>query len=135
MPLAIDPNALFRIVLNSDKDKEKPPTFVYRYLTGRQWRSIAEIQDKMDESGSIPILVDSVYKAVATGLVDWENMIDRQGEKIKFDTKKLEDMVGVIEAQELIVKLLKQTPDDNDKKKLDLQLDSNSKESAATVKV
>lgn len=136
MPLALEPNELFEIILKSDKDKprDQQPRFIYRYLTGRQWRNVARIQDKLEELKNADQVVDKVYEAATTGLVGWVNINDPQSGPITFDTEKLEDVVGIIEAQELIIKLMKQSPVLSDKKKLDSPSDSDTAVSAKDVK-
>jgi len=48
-------------------------------------------------------------------------MTDREGKTVTFAAEKLIDIVGITEAQELIAKVLRQRPDDEDKKKSDSQ--------------
>lgn len=132
MPLALDKNKTFRIVLQSDKDKpeNEQPYFVYRYLTGIQWRKLATLQDDIEDCDSGADAVDRVYEAVATGLIGWGNMIDSDNNFISFNINKLQEIVGPIEAQELIQRILMQTPNAEDKKKLDSPSDLNTEESA-----
>jgi hypothetical protein len=136
MPLALDPNQTFKIILESDKDKPArlQPCFVYSYLTGRQWLAVASLQDQLDDLTAADQIVDKVFQAASTGLVGWENMIDRNGEPVEFNIDTLDMIVGVIEAQELIVKLLKQHPNLDDKKKLELQSDLNTEQSVKIAK-
>jgi len=136
MPLALDPKERFEVCLESDKDKppETRPVFVYHYLTGRQWREIARRQDELDDISAGADVADLTYESAQTGLVDWRNMIDpATGESIAFDSDRLDDVVGVIEAQELIAKLLRQLPNREDKKKCVSPSDSATEPSAPTV--
>jgi len=122
MPLALEPNETFEIILESDKDKprESQPRFIYRHLTCRQWRQIARLQDELEQQKNADAVMDKIYGAAITGLIGWVNMTDPQSGPILFDIKKLEDIIGLTEAQELIVKLLNKRPTLVDKKKLDL---------------
>ena len=137
MPLALDKNKTFRVVLQSDKDKQedKQPYFIYRYLTGKQWRKLATLQDSMEDCNTGEKAVDCIYEAAATGLIGWGNMVDGDADSfISFDVDKLQEVIGPIEAQELIQRILMQTPNSEDKKKLDLPSDSNMGESVKSAK-
>ena len=144
MPLALEPSERFEIVLESDKDKprETQPRFYYRYLTGRQWRAVARRQDELEGLGSGEAVADATYESAKTGLVGWENMttpVDTRyvaaGGDFPFDPDNLEDVIGLVEAQELIAKLLRQIPDAADKKKLESPSVSDSEQSVKTVEV
>jgi len=142
MPLALEPNETFEIVLESDKKKpaEQQPKFIYRYLTCRQWRQLASFNEKLDELGknkdaSTDNVMDEIFETAAIGLVGWVNMFDPQSkEPIPYDKNKLEDVVTMSEVMELIVKLVNTRPNIQDKKKLDLPSDSDTAESAKIVK-
>jgi len=120
MPLALDPKLTFEIVLDSDKFKEKPPTFTYRYLNGREWRRVGQIQDQLEKAGGADQVVDLVLEAASVGLIGWSGMIEPStGAEIPFDLESLDLVVGMREANELIVKMMEQLPSIADKKKLD----------------
>ena len=136
MPLALDPEQTLKIILDSDKDKEASvqPLFVYRYLTGRQWREVGRTRDTLESAKNADEVADKVYLIASTGLVGWENMVDpTNGKPIEFDTDRLEDIIGLHEAQELIVKILQQSPTMEDKKKLESQSDCSTEQSATNV--
>ena len=136
MPLALDPHQTFTIVLESDKDKpaESRPCFIYRYLTGRQWNKVPRLHDTLEDSAGADDVTDKMYQAASTGLVSWKNMIAPNGEQIGYEPDKLQDILGIIEAQELIAKLLKQHPSLDDKKKLDSPSQSSTEKSAPAAK-
>jgi len=129
MPIYTDPNARIDIVLDSDKDKENPPTFVYRALNGREWRKVAEAFDTL-QSGKVDGMaaqLDAIYTTVAIGLMDWRNMFDPEtGEPIPFNKNDVDLLLNPIEAStDLMGKILGAvTPTHDDKKKSELQVAS-----------
>jgi len=131
MPLATDPEQVFEIVLESDKDKpvDIQPRFMYRYLSMREFRQVGNINDSIVAEDTADDAVDKTLKALSVGLIGWENLKDRAGKIIPFDPGKIsriEDAIGAIEAQELIAKILRQHPSISDKKKLDLPSESDT---------
>jgi hypothetical protein len=141
MPLALEPNETFEIILESDKDKprETQPRFIYRHLTCRQWRIIAGFRDRLEElkkdtSATLDKAMGELIKTATTNLVRWVNMIDLQGNPVPFDIEKFEDIVGLAEANELIFKLEDYRLLPVDKKKLDLLSDCGTEASAKDAK-
>ncbi|MGA1979458.1 MAG: hypothetical protein ABSG99_02680 [Sedimentisphaerales bacterium] len=125
MPLALEPNETFEIILDGDKDKsrETQPRFIYQYLTCRQWRKIAQFNDQLEGIKDAEQVMDKIFETATTKLVGWVNIVDPQSGPILFDIKKFEDVVTMHEAMELIAKILKQGRDFSDKKKLDSHQD------------
>ena len=109
MPKALDPEATFDVVLESDRDKPaaERPTFVYRQLTGRQWHALATMNDSVTEEMTGPEAINLLYIAAATNLVGWRNMIDpKTKELIAFAPGELDRVVAPFEVEELLVRLL-----------------------------
>lgn len=133
MPLAINPKARCTIELESDVIFYEPadrPRFIYRFLTGAEWLQIADMQTAIGSANDGADALNLAYQAAAVGLVNWENIIDPETKNpIKFNLKKLNKIVGLNEAMELATKILQQTPDYGDKKKFELQSESNTAES------
>ena len=137
MPLILDPESTFEVVLDYDKkkDKENQPVFVFEYLSARQWKKLAELNDKFfsftkekaDDALDVP------FEAIRLTIAGWQNLKDPEGEPIDFDTEKLEDILTTAEAIELMIAATQQTPNIEDKKKLDSPSDSSTKQSAKTV--
>jgi len=119
MPIGLDPNQTFKIVLETDKDKDPQPCFVYKYLTSRQWRDLAAMEDLVDRAKSAVEIFDKSIEAISTGLVGWENMAGQDAAEIPFDQEKLADLLTLGEVQELFQKVLAQGVGSEDKKKLD----------------
>ena len=140
MPLALEPGASFNVVLESDKHKpaKERPYFKFRYLDGREWNKIAamvDLKDRLDQSNvDGDFITEETYDTVRKALVGWGNMVGRDGKNIPYALKKLEDVVGMIEAQELIVKMMNQGLEIDVKKKSDSRSRSNSKRSAKHAK-
>jgi len=133
MPMAIDPNQTFKIVLLSDQDKPKKeqPAFIFRHPTGRQWRQISGMQDALEECNGGAEVADKVFEAAGLVMVGWENMPAPDGKgHLAFDIDRLEDVIGMVEAQELIFRILRSTPDFESKKKLKSPSPSDTDSSA-----
>ena len=105
MPLALDPNRTFKVVLESDRDRKPVPAFIYRYLTGAEQLEFAMITDRIDEAKEAEgpgQMMDEIFRMAAVGLVGWENMIEpATGRKIPFAASKLKTIATMAEAQEL----------------------------------
>tara|TARA_R100000152_G_C6781949_1_gene217714 strand:- start:3639 stop:4037 length:399 start_codon:yes stop_codon:yes gene_type:complete len=126
MPLYTDPTARIKLVLDSDKDKENPPTFIYRALNGREWRRVAKVFDALQagEVDGMAAQLDAIYETVSIGLLDWVNMFDpSSGEAIPFNVEDIDLVLNPIEAStDLMGKLLGAVvPTHEDKKKSDSQ--------------
>ncbi len=117
MPVALDPQQRLELVLKSDKKipKAKRPTFVFRYLTGREWGKAASIFDSLQGLGSGSEAMNSVFDAVRIGLVGWRNMNKPDGTAIKFDPDELDAILTPGEGMELLSMVMDQTvPDAED---------------------
>lgn len=136
MPLATNPDAFFTVVLESDRHlpEAEQPKFIYKYLTGREWQAVAHIQDTLEDVEDSSQLCDKIFDAAATKLVGWTNICDVNGAPILFDPKKMPEFLGILEAQELIKRLMSQHPDLDDKKKFDSASPSGTGKSAKPAK-
>lgn len=74
MPLATDPGGTVKCVLESDHERpeEKRPTFVFRVLTGRDYKQLMEVKAK------------DLPDTLANQLARWEKWEDAAGVKIEF---------------------------------------------------
>lgn len=133
MPLAIDPTATIEIVLDVDKDKPNPPTFIYRHLTYRQWAQMSSDQDQIGkEEPSVSVAKQIHWLQV--GLVGWRNVLDASGQPIAFDPQQIADMLTLAEAQEVLAKrLMAALPSAEDKKKSPSPSASDTAKSVQTV--
>lgn len=126
MPIAIDPLQKFKAVLLSDRDKSEGerPAFIYRYATGRQWLAAREFDQQIKNAktdNEMPFdTIAELFDKLRFKLIGWEHMNDPDtGEPIKFDPAKLEDLLTMTEAFELLGLCLQQRVSDSDKKKLE----------------
>lgn len=132
MPRCLDPNSAFDLVLSGDEGKpvDDRPFFRFRPFTVGQWkRALVELSkiERLDESDP-----DAMGEALAAAcgllrgsIVGWGNMYDESNvpegadaPAIDFDPAKLEDVLALDEAMELVQRLTKgQTITLEDKKK------------------
>jgi len=136
MPLATNPKAMFIVVLESDQalPEDEQPKFYYHYLTGLQQMELAQKMDDLEMTETGKEAMQKVFEAAATSLVGWTNIRDIKGAAVPFDAKKLSSIMGMSEAQELIQKILVQTPSAEDKKKLDSPSESSTVKSVKPAK-
>jgi hypothetical protein len=136
MPVVLEPDSQYDYVLDCDKSKpkEKQPTFVFKYLSSRKWREVANLSDSFDKDDSGETAINAVFEAIKKTLTGWRNMIGPDGDKIEFNADKLEDIVTPAEAMELLRAAVSQMPTAEDKKKLDSQLTSSTARSAKSAR-
>jgi len=100
MPVFLEPDQKFPIVLASDKDKpaETRPTFFAKSQSMRGQRRIAVVLDRLteDKEATTDQLFDDAIEALATVLTGWHNM----GQPYSKDA--LEDVLSYSEARELL---------------------------------
>jgi len=132
MPITLDPQTTYPVVLATDRAKKHPPTFIYRYLNGRQWKKLAAVSDDLDQMITGVGAIDAVYRIIEVGLVGWENLNNRADEPIIFDKDHLEldEILTPAEAVEIMQAIMAQTPSIDDKKKLESPSPSDSDRSA-----
>ncbi len=121
MPLLLDANSTFPIVLKTDEDKTRDiqPRFIARVFSKRKWKEVATLSDRFEEAAGgadVMVVVTAIFEQ---GLVGWENMIDPEtGEEIQFSLDRAEDILTSLEAVELMQKIVAQRITLPDKKKL-----------------
>jgi len=108
-PLALDPEARFELVLETDLEKEWPP-FVFRHLPCNDYRRLAEQADRLDQLQADPDstpgqVLDELLGLVRLPLVDWKHMVDPATGTIPYDPSRLGDLLTVSEVMELLVRL------------------------------
>lgn len=111
MPLVLEPEHTFKVVLESDKEKpeDKRPYFEFPYLSGRKWKEIARKAQAVRKSKTGEEAIDAVFELIRIGLVGWGNMTDpKTGKEIPFDKKELDSILTLKEANELLVKFRNQ---------------------------
>ena len=116
MPLALEPGRIHKVVLASDRGKKDPPTFHYPFLTGRQQQTLLELYESIASVGNQSDNVRQAFKAAEMYLLGWENVYGPEGILMPYIKGNLMDVCGVIEAMQLVNKLLTQGPDVPEKK-------------------
>lgn len=119
MPRALEPNQRFPYVLQFDRDKPEgeQPTFWFRSLSMREWKTLARLYDALDQDNVVKRL-DDVIAAIRIGLVGWNNLIDPDtGEQIPYAPDELERLIDPFEANELFEALVGQNRATADDKK------------------
>ena len=99
--LATDPTQTFDLVLKDDEGKEAPPTFVFRYLTAREYRALAHKEPKEGEALSVDEELGRCFSGIAVNLMGWRNVKDRKGALVKFCPTDLDTLVTLSEGWEL----------------------------------
>ncbi len=101
MPLFLEPDQRFPIVLDSDKDKpiESRPTFFAKSQSMRGQRKLASVLERMTEDKDVTAgqLFDDALDVLASVLVGWENMGDHV-----FSREGLEDVLNYSESRQLM---------------------------------
>lgn len=100
MPQLLDPDSRFSVVLESDKDKDDPPTFVFRALSVRSFNRAVDQYESIDEGKSESSKMKTIIAVLCMGLIDWHNM------GRDYDPAELDDILTIGEAIELLEKML-----------------------------
>jgi len=133
MPLTLEPDKAFKVVLEIDKDKPESsrPYFEFRFLSGREWKALAKRADTLTEATSGAEAIDLIFELLRLGLVGWGNMVDsKTKETVPFNADELDKLVTLKEANELLEKFRNQGVENTDLKNSDLPSDSSSAASA-----
>lgn len=101
MPLFLEPNQRFAIVLECDRDKpaDSRPTFFAKSQTMRNQRRVGEVLDGIyaQPPPSVDEMFGSVCDMLAEVLVGWSNMGG-----IEFSREAIQDVLTFTEARELL---------------------------------
>lgn len=95
MPRMLDPTFTVEAVLDYDRQKDNPPTFIFRALSVREYMQIGEKYE--DNSGSDRENLARLVACLRDGMVSWRNMPGYD----TFEPNKLEDILTLREAAEL----------------------------------
>lgn len=122
MPVALDPDQTFRVILESDRGKPKAPYFTFRFLSNRDWKKVAALEERIEELAQADVgqLLGEIEDALRIALVGWGNMMDPvSGKAIRYDPTDLDRIVNPAEVNELFFALMEHVElTDADKKKL-----------------
>lgn len=95
MPRLLDPTFTVEAVLEYDRQKDNPPTFIFRALSVREYMQLGARYE--DSTGSDADNMRRLVACLREGLVGWRNMPGHD----TFDADKLEDILTLHEAAEL----------------------------------
>jgi len=132
MPVSLDPNARFDVVLISDQGKDSPPTFVFKHRSFRQARDWAAKVDAATESKDNQ-RVDALEGAVEAFLVGWHDIVEPDGLHIPYgeEGSHIGDFLTASEIWELWMALnYERSVTDEDLGKLDSPSPSSTEPSA-----
>lgn len=112
MPLFLEPEQKYPVVLDCDKAKSPAPTFFAKSQSMRGQQRIAETLDRLTEAEvSTPQLFDETCERLGEVLVGWSNM----GRDYSVDA--LRDVLSYQEARELLRKVMYNQHIQTDEKK------------------
>ncbi len=106
MPIVLDPDTTFEVVLQTDADKPQPPRFVFHYLTTREWIKAARLAESLQDSKDGAEAIEKIADVVSAAFVRVENA---------GDTGELLDILTpgeLIELLESVVARIKPTAED-----------------------
>lgn len=108
MPIALEPGRRFPVVLERDKSKSPTPTFFAKSLSMREQQQLADVIDGIEgqERTSRQLFKEHI-EALQSVLVDWSHMLDEvTGEMIQFDVSRINGLLDLNEARQLLRKVL-----------------------------
>ena len=116
MPVFLEPDCKFPVVLDSDADKpiETRPTFYAKSQSMRGQKRIADVLDRLttDKDVTTDELFSDVVEALAVAFTGWENM-----NGIEFSKDSLYNVLSYSEARELLRKVMHNSHVTTDEKK------------------
>lgn len=103
MPIFLEPDQRFAVVLDSDKDKSPQPTFWAKSQSMRGQQSVADTLDLLSTETALTAgeLFEKTVGKLADVFVDWSNMGDR-----KYGSDELYEVLTYQEARELLSKVM-----------------------------
>ena len=105
MPLFLEPDQKYPIVLESDADKPKDaqPTFFAKSQSMRGQQKIGEVLDLWTDNPDLSVaeLFDATVDALSGVVIGWANMGDTE-----FSSDALRDLLTYQEARELLRKVM-----------------------------
>ena len=116
MPVFLEPDCKFPVVLDSDADKpiETRPTFYAKSQSMRGQKRIADVLDRLTEDKDVTTdeLFNDAVETLFFAFVGWENM-----NGIEFSKDSLYNVLSYSEARELLRKVMHNSHVTADEKK------------------
>jgi len=103
MPISLEPNLKFPVVLDSDADKaaDVRPTFYSRSLTMREQQKLSEEMDESLSKNTTNEIFDATCELLRKHLIGWVNM-----GSFVFGESDVQSLLSHNEARELLRKIL-----------------------------
>lgn len=103
MPAIMD-NLTFEVALLSDQNKPKGtrPVFMFKPMTISEWKQTIKLEGKIENCKNGMEVLNQICDIVSRSLVGWRHMKDRSGKTVRFNKKRLGDILNMVEAAELI---------------------------------
>lgn len=92
--LALDPNETFDVPFGG-------AVFTFRYLSFREFRRVGRLYDS-NADRPFDAVLDDLLDAIKTNLIGWSGITARDGKPIPFSLDRLEDVVTMSEAWDLL---------------------------------
>ena len=107
----IDPRDAIRLTLDRDSKMEKPPVWIFKQPSRREWRQLAGFQTAMDTPGMDDAKMDAIDSMMDLTLVGWENVpaTDGSGGTFEFRPGFDADVLTLPDTVELMEKFLTQS--------------------------
>ena len=140
----IDPRDAIRLTLDRDEKMDKPPVWIFKQPSRREWRQLSGFQSAMDTPGMDESKMDAIDTMMDLTLVDWENVLATgtltgtcgPGKKyVAFAQGKNADVLTLPDTVELMEKFLTQSfgPEVTEKKNSESPSGSKTEASVQTV--
>jgi len=121
MPVLLEPDQKYPIVLEGDIGKDPEPTFFAKAQNMRGQTRIATLVDewsKPDEGTTVVSLFDAAVELLGDVLTGWKNMIDPvSGQPIEYSVEQLREVLTYNETRQLIRAVMYNTHIDAESKK------------------
>lgn len=108
MPIGLEPDATFEVVLKGQEGRPEPATFVFRYLSMRDWKAVGEAWDHVGEKVGdleVPLTLggwmDQLLEALRKPLAGWRN-VTRDGAEVAYDPGQLDAILAPYQVKELL---------------------------------
>jgi hypothetical protein len=108
MPLALDPDETFSLVLKTDESKpvDSRPAFLFRFLTARKFREVQRLRQEASDEKNNEKCASLIRDALVAGLNGWKNMAD-----IAYTPDAIDDVLTIVEKWELLNRYLAEQVD------------------------
>lgn len=91
MPIDIDPDKTFSLILQDDatKPESEQRTLIFRHLSAREEAKMDDIFARSKDSGVLADIVAKAREGISIALVGWKNFKDEAGADVPFEISSL----------------------------------------------